>query len=493
MSKGKNTIVKNFIYNSSYQLLLICIPLILTPYLSRVIGANGMGTYSYVFTVSDYFALFAMLGIKNHGSRVIAKARDNKKNLSKAFWSIYYIQIITTSIVIIAYILYVIFFCEKSYKIYAFIEVLYLLSVAIDFTWFFAGLEDFKNIVVKNTVVKLATIVLIIFLVRDIEDLYKYIFIMSAGYLLGNLSLIRKVTESVYFIRVDIEDLKSNVKPILVLFISVLAISLYKSMDKIMIKQLGNITQLGYYEYADKISYIQVCLTTAFGTVMLPRMANLSNNIEIDKVKEIVRIAMTGVMCLSIGISLGIIAISDDFVPLYLGQKYECVSNIVKLLVISGIFVSWANVIRTLYLIPFGKDKVYVKSVLIGAILNVVLNAVLIPFIGAKGAAIATIGAEASVAIYQTICVRNIVCIKKIISDMLGLIIAGEIMYVCVIALADIVPNRIVNILIQVISGFFVYGLIIVVLLFLFRKDWAKKICKKYKNSKQNKLFKKVK
>ena len=476
MGKSSNIIIKNFIYNSLYQILLICIPLILTPYLSRTIGADGMGIYSYVFTVCDYFALFAMLGIKNHGSRVIARSRDNKENLSKAFWSIYYIQITTTVIAICAYVLYIIVLCETSYKTYSFIEGMYLVSIAIDFTWFFSGLEDFKNIVIKNTLIKLLTIILIIIFVRSIEDLYKYIFIMAAGYLFGNLSLLKKVINSISFYKADTKAIKKNIRPILVLFISVLAISLYKSMDKIMLKQLGNITQLGYYEYADKISYIQVCLTTAFGTVMLPRMANLSNTIDIKKVKVIIRTAIAGIMFLSIGMSFGIIAVSDNFVPLYLGQNFKNVAGIVKLLVISGIFVSWANVIRTLYLIPFERDNVYVKSVLVGAILNIALNMALIPSMGAQGAAIATIGAESSVAIYQTICAKNIISGKDTFFDMTGLMIAGTVMYICVKMLSDVVSNPILNLIIQIIIGANVYLITIIVLLMFFRRGWINKL-----------------
>lgn len=472
----KSSVIKNFIYNSFYQILIIIIPLILTPYLSRTIGADGMGTYSYVFTVCDYFALFAMLGIKNHGSRMVAKARNDKEKLSDTFWGIYYIQIATFGITIIAYIIYIIFLCEKVYRTYAIIEGIYLLSIAIDFTWFFSGLEEFKYIVIKNTVVKIMTICFIVIYVKSIDDLWKYILIMSAGYFIGNASLLTRVVKLVSFRKISNVEIRANIKPIMVLFISVLAVSLYKSMDKIMIKQLGSVTQLGYYEYADKISYIQVCLTTAFGTVMLPRMASLSDNIEILRINEIIRGALAGVMCLSLGISIGIISICDEFVPLYLGARYGCVAGTVKLLVISGICVSWANVLRTLYLIPFEKDKIYVKSVLAGAALNIILNAGLIPKLGANGAAIATIGAEASVAIYQTICVREVISVKKTLFDMLGIICSAAIMYSCVNGISQILDGQIVKLLIQVVVGVIVYSIMIVGMIKYFRREWYEKL-----------------
>ena len=90
---SKSSIKANFIYNSIYQILTILLPLVTTPYISRVLGADGIGTYSYGFSIAKYFVLFAMLGLNNYGNRSISAIRDNKEELSKTFWGIYYMQL----------------------------------------------------------------------------------------------------------------------------------------------------------------------------------------------------------------------------------------------------------------------------------------------------------------------------------------------------------------------------------------------------------------
>ncbi|HFD0831975.1 TPA: oligosaccharide flippase family protein, partial [Enterococcus faecium] len=137
-----HTVRKNLILNILYQILIIIIPLITTPYVSRVLGSDGVGRYSYTFAIAYYFAIFAMLGVNNYGNRTIATVSGDKEKQSKTFWSIYLFQLFFAVISVVAYILYIIFLCDD--KLLGWIMLAYVLSAAFDINWFFFGMEEFK-------------------------------------------------------------------------------------------------------------------------------------------------------------------------------------------------------------------------------------------------------------------------------------------------------------------------------------------------------------
>ena len=138
-----SSVKKNYLYSVAFQILIIILPLITSPYISRVLGADLLGVQSYYFSVASYFYMFAMLGVNNYGNRSIARVRDNKEELSKTFWSIYLLQFICALLVSGAFLFYV-FIIEKNNKTIAFINGLYILSGMFEINWLFFGLEKFK-------------------------------------------------------------------------------------------------------------------------------------------------------------------------------------------------------------------------------------------------------------------------------------------------------------------------------------------------------------
>ena len=175
---------KNFLYNLSYQVLIMILPIITTPYIARVIGPEGVGIQAYTFSIANYFLLFAMLGINNYGNRSIAMVREDKIKLSKTFISIYFIQAIMSIITIIAYLIYTMFII-KEYRIIFLIQSIYIVSVILDINWFFFGMEQFKLTVVRNTIIKLLSVGFIFIFVKKSDDLYLYCFILATATLIS--------------------------------------------------------------------------------------------------------------------------------------------------------------------------------------------------------------------------------------------------------------------------------------------------------------------
>ncbi len=457
--KKQTSVKKNFIYNIVYQILILILPLITAPYISRVIGAEGLGIYSYTYSVAHYFVIFAMLGLNNYGNRTIAKYRDNKENLSKNFCSIYAMQLMTSALVIIAYIVYVILF-DNKYLIYAIIQLIYVLSAGLDINWFFFGIEKFKLTVTRNSVVKLLSVCSIFVFVKRKEDLILYAVIMVMASFISQISLWPFLRKEIHFVKPSLSDIKKHIKPNLILFIPVIAINLYKVMDKIMLGNMTNVSNVGFYENAEKIINVPLGFITALGTVMLPRISNLTANKEKEKVKEYIDKSMEFSMFLSIPIALGLIAVGKEFAPIFFGEEFVQTGIIIQYLAITVIFISLANVIRTQYLIPNQKDNVFIISTIAGAIINLIINLLLIPKYETIGATIGTIFAELSVMLIQAISVWKEMQITKYLKKLLVFFVKGLIMYVIVYQLKYLNVQTEIIIFLQVVIGVIVYFLL---------------------------------
>lgn len=474
------SIKKNYLYNLIYQILIIILPFITSPYISRVIGAEGLGIYSYTYSVAYYFGLIILLGLNNYGNRSIAQVRDNKEQRDKVFSELYTMQSIMSFIVIIIYIGYV-FIGNIANKDIAMIQVLYLLSVALDINWLFFGLEKFKITVTRNVVIKILSVCSIFIFVRTTNDLWKYTLIMTLGTLISQILLwlfIRKFNIKFKFPK--LKELVKHIKPNLVLFIPAIAVSIYTVMDKIMLGNLSDMTQVGFYENAEKIKNIPMGAINALGTVMLPQMSNLVAKGEKEKSKEYMNNSMKFAMFMAVALTFGISGIANQFAPIFFGEEFKECGTLISYLEISVIFIAWANVIRTQYLIPNCQEKIYIRATIIGAILNFIINYTLIPKIGALGAVIGTIFAEGSVAVYETIKIRKHIEIRQYIKDTLVYVIAGVIMFFAVRVIGEFAGEKISTLVTQIITGGIIYLGICFICLYLKKDKLIMQILKKF-------------
>lgn len=450
------SVKKNLVYNILYQVLILIIPLITTPYISRVIGPEGIGIHSYTYSIVNYFVLFAMLGINNHGNRSIAMVKDNKEELSKTFVSIYSLQIIMSILMIIIYSIVFIFIGNK-YRAFFAIQFIYIIATLLDINWFFFGMEEFKLTVIRNSVVKVLSMLSIFIFVNDSSDLHIYMIILALGTLLSQIILWKFIGRYIKFIKVSKEDIIKQLKPTIVLFIPVIAVSIYKIMDKIMLGSISGINQVGFYENSEKIINIPISIIVALGTVMLPKIANLESKGQGSEIKRYISISIEFIMFIAFGATFGLIGISPILIPVFLGEKFADCINLVSLLSITILFISWANVIRTQFLIPKKKDRIYINSTILGAIVNLFVNLLLIKTYGALGAVFGTVLAEASVAIYQTIKIRKELDIYNYLKRTVFYIIPASVMFILVRSIGVMLSISVLTVLIQVIIGGIVY------------------------------------
>lgn len=389
----------------------------------------------------------------------MSKNRDDKEKLNYTFSSIYYLQLIITLLVTGIYIIYA-FFIESSYFQIEMIQLLYMISVAFDINWLFCGLQKFKFTVTRSGIIKILSLILIFLFVKDESDLNKYIFILAGTTLLNQMILWPFLKKEVKFVKVSKKDILKHLKPTLILFIPVLATSIYKTMDKIMIGNMSNMSEVGYYENAEKMLNIIMSVIGALGTVTLPQMTYLYSKNNKDEFKKIFEKSIMFIFFIVFPVMFGFWATADDLVNIYLGNGFSESAILLKLLSISLIFSTVAAIVRMQLLIPRSKDKEYIVSVILGAIINFFFNMMLIGKYKAIGATIGTILAEAIVCIVQCYYIRKEINIKKLISKTIPFIVKSLVMFIVVVTVGNFIEDPIYSLIIQILIGVLLYGIL---------------------------------
>ena len=456
-------VIKNYLYNLGYQILIIILPLITTPYVSRVLGAKGIGTYGYTNSITQYFILFGCIGLNLYGQREIAYYQKDIEKRSKVFFELLLLRIIT---VLISIVLYYFTFCQNATYGYIFsIQIIDVIASMFDISWLYQGMEDFKKIVVRNTLVKICGLIIIFMFVKSPADLPIYVLSYSVTLLLGNLSMWMYLPKFVKKVSLKHLNIQKHLRPTIVLFLPQIATSIYTMLDKTMIGALtGNTAEVGYYEQSQKLIKMAMTLATSLGTVMLPRVANLFKEGKIEEVKESMYSSFRFISFLTFPICLGLIGITKGFVPWFFGAGYDKV--VLNMIMIAPIIIiiGYSNVIGTQFLLPTGRQKQYTISVCAGTVVNLVFNLILIPHFLSYGAAIATVVAEMSVTFIQILFTRNIFSYKYILKLIYKYIIASAIMLIILLIVGNIFSSSIISTVIEIGIGAIVYLIILLVL-----------------------------
>ena len=455
---GKNSVKKNYIYNMIYQLLIIVLPLVTTPYLARTIGSNGSGIFGYTVSIVTYFVLFGTLGVSMYGQREIAYTRDNIEERSKLFYEICFFRLITMLISIIVFVL--VFAINNHNAIYYRILVLELISNVIDITWFFQGMEDFKKTVIRNCLVKIIGLICIFTFVKNSNDTWIYILIYCLSNLIGNSTLWFYMPKYVKKIPFNKLDIKRNIKPIFSLFIPQIAMQVYLILDKTMIGVITNdMSEVGNYEQSQKIIKTALVLVTALGTVVGPRIANSIANKNNKEVQSRIDKSYTYMWFIAIPIMFGLISCSSIIVPWFLGSEFNksiLLMEIGSLLIVA---IGLNNITGIQYLIPAKKQNLYTKSVCIAAVVNFIFNIFLIYYFKSVGAIIASVIAELLIVLIQYYDVKKYIKINMFNLESFKCIISGIIMFILLIGLKPLFNASIVSTVILVGIGGFVYML----------------------------------
>lgn len=454
-------LLKNYLYNVGYQVFVLILPLITVPYVSRVLGSEGIGINAYTNSIISYFVLFGSIGINLYGNRTIAYVKKDKTKLSDTFWEIAFLRIIFISL---SYILFLIFlFFISDYKNFYFYQSFLIIAAALDISWFFMGLEDFKKTVMRNTIVKIISLIAIFTLVKTSEDLWIYILILSLSILFGNLTLWPYLKTIVKRPNFGTLNLKKHIKPSLSLFVPQVATQIYLVLNKTMLGYMVGVDSAGYYENTDKLIKVVLAVVTATGTVMLPRMASTFSEGNHKKISKYLTQSFDFVTAICFPMTFGLAAIAPKFSTWFFGKEFAITGQLIPILSLIIIFIGWSNVLGTQYLLPTNQTKYFTISVTTGALINLILNILFIKFGGVLGAIWATTISELCVTFVQIYYVRKSVKIKKLFTGFWIYFIASLFLFGIVRTLNQILTANILSFAVQVIIGFLVYMLVLLI------------------------------
>ena len=469
-------VLKNYAYNLSYQLLLIVLPIITTPYVTRVFSSEDLGTYGYFNSIVTYFILLATLGVASYGTKEISA---NRRNIPQNFWGIYTLQFSATLLSIFLYI----FLCLRVGTMrnpVAYILCLSLFSKGLDISWLFQGLEDFRKITVRNITVKLVGVGSIFLFVKSATDLYLYVFLLTIFELLGQLSMWLPAREFIGRPRFDLKYVEYHLKPILLLFLPQIAISLYANLDRTMLGALASTKDVGIYDQALKLIGILLTLVTSLGSVMLPRVSNLLGTGDHKAVNKMHEISFLIYNLVIFPIMAGMLIVNDDFVQFFLGKDFQDARYAIAIMIFRMFFIGWTNIMGFQMLIPHNKNKEYMISTTVPAILSVGLNLLFLPKFGYIGAAIVSVLTEALVWGIQLFYTRIYLKEVTILKPMFKIIVASCLMYAILLYLKTSLSfSPTLNVVVYAILGVIIYLVCILIFKVVRLKELKEQLSKK--------------
>lgn len=445
----------NFLILSMYKIFEMLMPMMTSPLLSRRLGVDALGYFTYKHCVVSMFVIFAELGCYRYGLREIAKVRNDTELLKRTYSDIFFAHFFNGTITFLFYFAYCFFF--DQFDVYTIVLSCNIFSNMIDNAFLYVGLEKIGSLTVRDTAIKLITFVLIVVLIRNSSDLLVYTSVMSGSAVVCRIVAFIYSKKYCSLEKPKIHNCIKHYRPMAKLMIPALASVTYQSMDKIMIGAMYGNSATGYYECASK-SLIPKNIITALGTVLCPQITNLYAIGRVDEAGEQFEKSFITSMILSFAFMFGISAVAPEFAPLFWGTGFEVCAPL--LIGLSFSIPLWAigEVIRNQYLLPVARDNEYTISFVMGVIVNAIINAMLIPFYGAMGAIIATLAAELTMSLVQIRLVRNNIPSLKYIVSTIPYFIVGIIMFAVVRMTATYVYSSLLTcVIVETICGMIIF------------------------------------
>ena len=392
----------NFLMNFILTISNFLFPLITFPYVSRVLGPNGMGISSFAMSIISYFVILATLGSATYGIRACSQVGENKDELSKVTHEIIFINLIT---MIISYLF--LYFCvhffdglhknKSSIAIASFMILLNVCSVE----WFYRGIEKYTYITIVSLLFKLIALVSSFIFIQKTSDYFSFILISVISLSGSGIINLLNIKKYINFKFYNDYNLKKHIKPMLTFFFMSLAISVYTYTDSVLLGLLTNLDEVGFYNVAVRIKGILISIVTSLGVVLLPKLSLYIKKGMMNEFSSLLILSLRFIVALSLPLVIFFIFFAKETILLLSGEQYFNSIPLLQISLVAVIIVGITNILGIQMLVPLGKEKKLFVSVLCGALINVVANFTLIPFLSSVGAAISMVLAEFTILLIQ--------------------------------------------------------------------------------------------
>lgn len=456
-------ILKNYLYNSFYQILILIIPFITIPYVTRVLGDSNYGINSFTNSITQYFVILGSIGITLYGNRTIAYVSDDKDARSEKFWEIFWLKFFTMTISIAAFFIFILL--GNGNETFYLCQSFLLFSALFDISWYFVGREDFKKTVLRNSLVKISSLILIFVFVKTSTDLWKYILINSLSLFVGQLTLWPYLKNEIYFKKVKLNQIAKHFPQSLALFVPQIAVQIYGILNKTLLGIFGTMSEVGNFEAADKTVTIVMTLVTSLGTIMLPRIANSFAKKDFTAINRYMENSFQFISVFAIPLCFGLIAIADPFSNLFFGDKFVLAATMIKIMAPKIICIAWTTIIGYQYLLATNQTKKYTISVFLGALVSILINVTLTPHLTYIGASLAVVCSELVVTIYQLLATRKQLRLREyMFPEVIKYFVGSIFMFVVISLINSLISSDFVSILVMCVVGVLLYVLVLLVM-----------------------------
>lgn len=466
----KVSLKKNFVMNVILQLSSMIFPLISYPYVSRVLGPSGIGTVSFAYSVVSYFSMLAQLGIPTYGIRACAQVRDDREKLTRTAQELLLINLLMNVVAYAGLFLCVMLIprLRSEAVLYVIMSALILLT-SLGMEWLYQALEQYTYITVRSCVFKMIGLVAMFVLVRSPGDVLMYGFLYIFATCACNVFNFFYARHFITLRPAHGWHLRQHLKPVGIFFAMTCATTIYTQMDRTMLGFMTDDAEVGLYNTASNIKLVLASAVTSLGTVLLPRVSYYVAHREEEGFRQVTEKALNVVLDMAFPILVFFLLFADDTVYLLSGSAYEGSIRPLQIVLPTVLFIGLSNLFGMEMLVPMGGEKHVLYSEILGALVNLVLNALLIPKYQSSGAAVGTLVAEAVVLLYQAMVLRSQVGSMLLHMSWWKMILSS------VLAGAAVLPVRAQgwNSALSLIAGFLLYGIVFAALMLLSRESLA--------------------
>lgn len=384
----------NGLYVGFYQIFALAFPLILAPYLGRVLGAEGLGQVAFAQAIAGLFLFLAGLGTGVYGQRLIAQHLGNREDLTRCFFEMVILRFVTTSVALIFFITYILLF-GPSIEALLYILLIDFLVMAIDISWLLYGVQNIRGMITLQLAAKAVAVFLILSLVTEVKDVGIYLVCLLAPKFVAYLFMWQYAPRHLNMRLVSNINLVQHIPGVVVLVLPFIATMLINIVDRIMIGVMaGELREVGLYEYAFKFPAIIIGLTSAVTTVLLTRFTLDNNAVPAGTLPQSVNKAAEVVLYYTTFFCVVLFSFSSELLLTVLGADFEEASVALKCLVVMTFVKALTTVVGSGYMIAVGKERDFVYCIWLGLFANVIANILLIPVFGYVGAAISSVLSE---------------------------------------------------------------------------------------------------
>lgn len=455
-------VLKNYLYNLTYQMLNVIMPFITAPYVSRVLGPSGVGDYNYIYGIVSYFGVFAVTGTVAYGQREIAKRQKDIVSRSKLFWDIFYFRLFSTVLVTIVYSYFTMNFLVK-YRPLLLVNYVLIFSWILDVSWYFQGVENFKVTAVRNSFVRIISTVMIFVFVKSRTEVWLFTLIMCGSSLLGNVTMIPYLKNEIKILNVNLKEIFSRTRGIMSLFFPVIAIQLYTVLNKVMLGAMGSSREVGFYSQGNQVITVGTTVIYAFVAVLTPRIAALYAEKNDIQIKKYMSNAIANVYFMGLPMMMGCIAVAKLFVPVFFGKGYGPVVLLMQVMSVLFVIIGIDQLVGT-FLVSMNKQNIFTVAVTVAAVVNIIFNTLFIYLgMGALGVAYATIISELSTTIIEIIGLRSYIKLSDFYFYFIKYLIPSVIMYVAIRILNIFLAYGTLKLVILIVMGVLIYFMYMII------------------------------